>query len=187
VTNNINTHAYSQINIKAKVLDAQKIARGNIKTVIKINNRTIIEENITNGIIDFNYQLPDEVGSGKYNLTIMVGDTRRYSHNMTTVDLIVTKNYKHIETSNITSKANDTVKIYAKIIDQNNSLINRTSKVNIKLGGRSITNMNVTDGIIDYEYKLPENLKAGIYDLLIQAGENSGYYHATTNSILKVE
>lgn len=187
VTNNINAPAYSVINIKAKVLDANKIATGIIKTAIKINNKTIIEENITNGKIDFNYQLSDNIGSGKYNLTIIVGDSRRYIHNTTTVDLIITRNYKHIETSNITAKRNGTIRIQAKILDQENRLINKTTKVNIKIGGKSITDLNVSDGRIDYEYKLPENLNKGLYDLLIQAGENSGYYHATTNSILKVE
>ena len=187
VTNNINAPAYSTINIRAKVLDANKMAVGTIKTAIKINNKTIIEENVTNGNINFSYQLPDEIGSGKYNLTIIVGDSRRYVHNSTTVELIITKNYRHIETANITAGTDDTIRISADILDQNNHLITRPSKVNIKLGGRSIADLNVTDGKIEYDYTLPENIGKGLYDLLIQAGENSGYYHATTNSVLKVE
>ena len=187
VTSNINAPAYSTINIKAKILDANEIATGIIKTAIKINNKTIIEENITGGNINFLYKLPDEIGSGKYNLTIIVGDSRRYLHNMTTIELIVTKNYKHIESNNISAKAKDKIRIYAKILDLNNHLINKTNKVNIKLGETSIANITVDDGIIDYDYILPENLKTGMYDLLIQAGESSGYYHATTNNVLKVE
>ncbi len=187
ITNNINAPAYSTINIKARVLDSGKVADGIIKTAIKINNKTIIEENITGGIIDFNYKLPDEIGSGKYNLTIIVGDSRKYIHDISTVDLIVKRNYKHIQTNNITAKTNDVIKIKADILDMENHLINKTTKVNIKLGGISIADMNVSDGKIEYDYQLPENLKSGLYDLLIQAGETGGYYHATTNNILKVE
>lgn len=187
VTNNINAPAYSTITIKAKVLDGNKIATGPIKTVVKINNKTIIEENITDGNINFQYELPDEIGSGEYNLTIIAGDSRRYTNNITSARLIVTKNYKHIATGNITAGTNETIRIRADILDENNITINKTTKVNIKIGGRSIANMNVSDGKIEYDYVLPENLKKGLYNLLIQAGETGGYYHASTNTVLKVE
>ena len=187
LTNNIKAPAYSEISIKARVLDGNEMASGVIKSVIKINNKTIIEENVTDGNINMAYRLPDEMGAGEYNLTIIAGDSRQYMNAMTTAKLIVTKNYKQIKAGNITARTNESIRILADIVDENDEPVNRTTRVNIKLAGRSIADLNVSDGKIAYDYVLPENVKAGTYDLLIQAGENSGYYHATTNSVLKVE
>ncbi len=186
-THNIQTQAYKTINIKANILAENKLATGPIKTVVKINNKTIHEQNITNGKLSFNYTLPEEVGSGKYNLTIIAGDTRKYVGETNTVNLTVNKNYKQIITDNITATPQSKVKIRAKIVDIENNTVTVNTKVNIKINQQTITDMNVTDGIIDYDYTLPETLRQGTYNLLIQAGETSGYYHATTITHLKVE
>jgi hypothetical protein len=187
MTNNINANAYSDINIKANIMDGNNLAEGIIKTAIKINNKTIIESNITTGIIDLNYTLPDDLGSGTHNLTIIAGDTRKYTHNITTVELIVNKNYKHVESSDIVSAAGNTIKINARLLDLENNLITKKTPVNIKIGGESVATFDVVDGTIEYDYMLPESMEKGLYDIVIQAGETRGYYHATTNNVLTVE
>ena len=96
-------------------------------------------------------------------------------------------NYKQIKTNNITASAGELIRIHAQIIDENNQPVEKTTPVNIKLGGRSIANLNTSNALIDYEYTLPENIKSGIYDLLIQAGETSGYTHASTNTKIKIK
>ena len=187
VTENIMTNAYSTVNIKARILDENSPATGTIKTAIKINNITIKEQNLTDGTIDFNYTLPDELPAGTHNLTIIAGDSHRYTGNTSTVSLIVYQNYKHITADNITATPDTTVTIRADILDINNKPVTEKTKVNIKIAGKTVTDMNVTDGHIVYNYTLPSGMKKGIYDILIQAGENQGYVHATTNTILKVE
>lgn len=184
---NIQTYAYKTITIRANILAENKLATGPINTAIKINNKTIHEEIVTNGKITFNYTLPDDIGSGQYNLTIIAGDTRKYTGNTTTVNLTVNKNYKKIQTNNITAKPGDNISIRAKIVDKDNNPVDKATKINIKIAGHTITDYNITDGNIEYNYTLPEHYTPGNYDILIQAGETSGFYHATAISTLKIE
>ena len=186
-SNNINTKAYSMINITARILENNKAAAGTIKTAIKINNNTIDLVNVTDGLLNYQYQLPESLGSKTYNLTIIAGDSRRYTNASTNIILTVTKNYKQIKTENITASAGEVIRIQAQILDENNRPVEKTTPVNIKLGGRSIANLNTTNAIIDYEYTLPENIKNGTYDLLIQAGETQGYTHASTNTKIRIK
>ena len=181
-SNNIYAKAYSTINITAKILENNKPAIGTIKTAIKINNNTIAVLDVTNGQLNYQYKLPDSLGSKDYILTIIAGDSRRYTNASTDINLTVTKNYKQIKTNNITASAGELIRIHAQILDENNQLVEKTTPVNIKIGGRSIANLNTSNAIIDYDYTLPENIKSGMYDLLIQAGETSGYTHASTNT-----
>jgi len=184
---NIQTTAYNTITIRANILSENKLATGPINTAIKINNKTIHEETVTNGKLTYTYTLPDEIGSGKYNLTIIAGDTRKYGGNTTTVDLTVHKNYKEIHTNKITTTTRGTINIKAQIVDINNNPVTKDTKINIKLAGHTISNQNISDGNIEFNYTLPDAFKPGVYDLLIQAGASSGYYHASTNTIVKVE
>lgn len=186
-THNIQTNAYKTIDIKANILSDNKLATGPINTAIKINNKTIHEETITNGKLTYTYTLSDEVGAGTYNLTIIAGDSRKYTSDTTTVNLTVNKNYKEIQTSNITASTGQTISIKAKLVNHDGTPVTKETKINIKISGHTITDHNITDGNIEYNYTLPTSYQAGTYDLLIQAGETSGYYHATTITTLKVE
>lgn len=184
---NIQSSAYKTITIKANILAENKAATGPIHTAIKINNKTIHEETVTNGKLVYNYTLPDDIGSGRYNLTIIAGDTRKYVGDTITVNLTVNKNYKEIQTSNITANPGETITIRAKLVDKTGKMVTVPTKINIKIGGHTITDYNITDGNIEYNYTIPNTITPGNYDMLIQAGETSGYYHATTTNTLKVE
>jgi len=183
---NINTIVDSNITIKAKIFSNEKLINKTIKASIKINNVTIGTVNVVNGQIILPYKLPDNMGSGIYNLTIVTGDTGSYYHTNTTTKLIVSKKYKVIDSPNISVKKNGTIHIKAVIKDSKGNIVTSKTKVNIKVAGKSICNLNVTNGIIEYDYNIG-NLKKGKYDLLVQAGETSKYRHATTHSVLRVE
>lgn len=185
-TQNIYAKANSTISIKAKILKDNQLITSPIPVAIKINNITICNLNISNGSINYQYKLPDTFSQSQYNITIITGDTREYIQSTTTSKLIITKNYQQINTQNITSKTNSTITIKANITDINGNIIKSNEKVNIKIAGKSIADINAKNGIISYTYSLP-NIKTGYYDLLIQTGETSCYYHATTHATLKVE
>ena len=187
VTNNINTEAGSTINIKAQILDDNRLASDIIKTAIKINNKTILEQNVTNGIIDVNYTLPNELGAGTHNLTIIAGDSHKYTSNISTANLIVTKKYQQINSSDITTNPNSTITIHANILDKENNPITTHTKVNIKIAGKSIVSTYTDNSIIEYDYTLPADMKKGVYSLIIQAEETDKYMHATKNNIIRVE
>lgn len=186
-TNSINAKSYDTINIKASLLENNKLATGEINTVIKINDITISSQTVTDGKIDFNYTLPDHVGSGTYNITIKTGETSNYYNASTNAKLIVTKNYKYINTTSIKTSVNSTINIKAQLLDVEGKLINKTTGCCVKIDGITIENLNVTDGLINFNYTLPEHMKTGNYILLFKAAESTGYMHATKSVVLEVE
>lgn len=181
----INTKVNSTIKIKANILDNGKLVTGKIPVAIKIDDNTIANLNITNGIINYEYKLTEKYSGKTHNLTVVTGETGKYTYSVATTNLIVNKEYRTINTTKITAKSNDTIHIKATILNSNNEVSTLTTPVNIKIAGKNICTMNVTGGIIDYEYKL-NNLNKGYYDLLIQAGQTSLYHHVTKHEILQV-
>lgn len=183
---NINAMAYSSIQISSRILDATKPAIGLVKTVIKIDNVTIAEKNVTNGILEVNYTLTDNITPGKHNLTIIAGDSRRYTSDTTTVELNINRNYKQIKTSDINASGNQTVTIRANIVDINNRPVTENTPVTIKIGGKTIANISTDNGKIEYNYTLPPDMSEGIYEILIRCEQTNGYLHATQNSALYI-
>jgi len=185
VTQNIYAKSNTTIQIKADLLRDNSIITQTIPVAIKINNLTITTLNITDGHINYQYKLPDNLSQKEYNISIVSGETSRYNEAIATSKLILTKNYQQIITENITTNPNKTVTIKAKLVDINSNLIKSNAKINIKIAGHTITDYNITDGIISYQYNVG-NMKKGFYDILVQTGENTCYYHATSHGILEI-
>ena len=184
-TQNIYAKSNSTIQVKADLLKDNKQVKERIPVAIKINNLTIANLNITDGQINYQYKLPDNLSQKEYNISIVSGETSKYYEANTTSKLILTKNYQQIITENITAKANDSITVKAKLLDVTGELIKSNAKINIKIAGHTITDYNITNGIISYEYNLG-NMKKGFYDILVQTGENTCYYHATSHGILEI-
>ena len=185
VTQNIHAKSNTTIQIKADLLKDNTPVTQSIPVAIKINNLTITTLNITDGHINYQYKLPDNLSQKQYNISIVSGETSRYNQAYTTSKLILTKNYQQIITENIITNANKTVTIKAKLIDINSNPIKSNAKINIKIAGHTITDYNITNGIISYQYNVG-NMKKGFYDILVQTGENTCYYHATSHGILEI-
>ncbi|RAP47906.1 MAG: hypothetical protein BZ136_05680 [Methanosphaera sp. rholeuAM74] len=183
---NIYAKANSTINIKANILKDDKPINETIQVAIKINNLTIAVVNATKGKIEYTYKLPDNLGKKEYNITFITGETQRYTPATANTKLILSKNYQEIIAENITSNPNKTITIKAKLVDKDGKLITSTAKINIKIAGITITDTNITGGIINYNHTL-SNLKQGYYDILVQTGETYNYLHATAHSQLKIE
>lgn len=182
---NIYAKANSTITIKATIYKKNQLTTDRIPVAIKINNLTIATMNVTNSQIEYQYKLPDNLSQKEYNLTIVTADTENVIQSTTNFKLFVTKNYQQINIKNITSHRNATVNIRANITDKNGGIIKSNELVNIKVAGITIANINATDGIIDYNYTLP-NLKCGNYEVILKTGQTACYMHATSQSQLKI-
>lgn len=184
-TQNIYAKANSTITIRATIYKDDKLITDKIPIAIKINNMTIDTMNITNSKIECQYKLPDNLSKKEYNITIVTGDTQRYIQSTTNSKLIISKNYQQINFNNITSGANQKINIKANITDEKGNLIKSNEKINIKIAGLTIANVNAVNGIINYNYTLG-NLKQGYYDLVIKTGQTNCYYHATAQNVLEI-
>ena len=182
---NIYANANSTITIKATIYKKNNPTTDRIPVAIKINNLTIATMNVTNSQIEYQYKLPDNLSQKEYNLTIVTADTQNVIQSTTDFKLFVTRNYQQINVQNITAHRNGTVKIKANITDKNGNIIRSNQLVNIKIAGITIANINATDGIIEYDYTLP-NLKCGSYEVILKTGQTNCYMHATSQSVLKI-
>ncbi len=186
-TQNIQTPVKSSINITAQLLYNDELINDTLKTAIKIDDITIAELNVSDGIINLPFELTDAYAGGTHTITIKTGTSSGYVSATSISQLILTKQNRQIATENIVADQSSTVHIKANITDENGEIITSSTKVNIKIGGVSILTDTITGGEIDFEYTLPDSMKAGYYDVLIQVGETSIYNHATTYATLKVE
>ena len=141
--------------------------------------------NVTDSKIEYQYKLPDNLSQKEYNITIVTADTQNVIQSTTNFKLFVTKNYQQINTNNITAHRNDMINVKANLTDKNGNIIRANHLVNIKIAGITIANVNAVDGIINYNYTLP-NLKAGYYDMILKTGQTNCYLHATCQSVLKI-
>ena len=184
--NNIYANANNTIRIKATIHKDDKLITERIPVAIKLNNLTIATLNVTDSKINYEYKLPDNLSQKEYNITIVTADTHEYIQSTTNFKLYVSKNYQQINTQNIKAKANQKVTIKANITDKKGNIIRTNELVNIKIAGITIANLNANEGIIEYNYTLP-NLKKGYYDLILKTGETNCYYHATAQKTIEVE
>ncbi len=164
------------------------VSRG--KVSFKLNGVTLKDENgkaiyatINNGIGQITYSavnLPARI----YNLTAVYGDKiyERAEAN-TTIEFI--KGTTHIEVRPMKTTTNTTT-ITAKILDGNNQIIKTTTKVTVKINGKTfVKGEYVNNGTINFTVDTP--FKVGVYDVEIIAGDSKVYSSSRTTTTLQIQ
>ncbi|MBO7719118.1 MAG: Ig-like domain repeat protein [Methanosphaera sp.] len=135
--------------------------------------------NITKGLGILDYNIPDSLGARTHNLTA-VYSSKKYGRVELTTQLTMNRLNTHIEAEPMfTSSATSYIK--AKILDDNNQLINKKTSVVIKVDGKSYS-FNTTTGTINY--KVNTTLSKGLHQVTIIAGENGKYISSRANTVL---
>ena len=132
-----------------------------------------------NGLAILEYKVSDTLSAGTRNLS-SVYSSSKYGNERLYSTLTLNKLNTHIEAQPVfTNTSSATIK--ANIYDDNNQLINRQTKVVIKIDGTSYT-INNTNGKINY--KVPTKLSKGVHQITIIAGENGKYYSSRANTVV---
>ena len=154
--------------------------------VFKLNGVSLKDEqgnavvvNINQGLGVLDYKIPDTLGARTHNLTA-VYSSKQYGKVELSTDLTMNRLNTHIEAEPIYTTGT-TSYIKAKILDDNNQLINKETSVVIKVDGKSYA-FNTTTGSINY--KVPTTLTAGLHQITIIAGENGKYISSRANTVL---
>jgi hypothetical protein len=135
--------------------------------------------NIEKGLGILDYKIPDTLGARTHNLTAVYA-SKKYGRVELTASLTMNRLNTHIEADPIfTSSATNYVQ--AKILDDNNQLINKQTSVVVKIDGKSYS-FNTTTGTINY--KVPTTLSKGLHQVTIIAGENGKYIASRANTVL---
>ena len=146
---------------------------------LKDENGNAVVVNIEKGLGILDYKIPDTLGARTHNLTAVYA-SKKYGRVELTASLTMNRLNTHIEADPIfTSSATNYVQ--AKILDDNNQLINKQTSVVVKIDGKSYS-FNTTTGTINY--KVPTTLSKGLHQVTIIAGENGKYIASRANTVL---
>ena len=131
------------------------------------------------GLAILEYKVPDTLSAGTRNLST-VYSSKTYGDERLNSTLTMNKLNTHIE-AQPTYTTSSTPTIQATILDDNNELINKQTKVVIKIDGKSYS-INNDNGKISY--KVPSNLSKGLHQITIIAGENGKYLSSRANTVI---
>ena len=146
---------------------------------LKDENGNAVVVNINDGLGVLDYKIPDTLGARTHNLTA-VYSSKQYGRVELTTQLTMNRLNTHIEAEPIYTTGT-TSYIKAKILDDNNQLINKQTSVVIKVDGKSYA-FNTSTGSINY--KVPTTLSNGLHQITIIAGENGKYISSRANTVL---
>jgi hypothetical protein len=131
------------------------------------------------GLAILEYKVPDTLSAGTRTLST-VYSSKTYGDERLNSTLTMNKLNTHIE-AQPTYTTSSTPTIQATILDDNNELINKQTKVVIKTDGKSYTTYNDNGKI---SYKVPSTLSKGLHQITIIAGENGKYLSSRTNTVI---
>ncbi len=181
-TKSIKAKSYDTITIKVKINDknGSKIKEGNV--TFKLNSKTIGVGTIKNGVAVLKYNINGKTAK-TYKITT-VYSALMYNRVQKTINLDVVKTPTKISVNPIkTSSKTFTVK--AKILDNKGKSIKKTTKVSIKINGKTyVKEVKVSNGKINI--KVPTKLSKGTYTLNIIAGTNGYYKESRKNTKLTI-
>ncbi|MDO5822860.1 Ig-like domain repeat protein, partial [Methanosphaera sp.] len=159
------------------------------KVIFKLNGKTLKDDDgniifvkVENGIAKLDYTITSIYSAKEYTLTAVFSG-KDYNRVATESHLTVLRTNTHIQAEmvNITSN-NATVSV--KIFDEKNNLINRDTKVTVKVNGKTVYNqIIVSNGVANLNLNLPVSSKP--YNITIISGENSVYATSTTSFMFK--
>ena len=159
------------------------------KVIFKLNGKTLKDDDgniifvkVENGVAKLDYTITSIYSAKEYTLTAVFSG-KDYNRVATESHLTVLRTNTHIQAEmvNITSN-NATVSI--KIFDEKNNLINRDTKVTVKVNGKTVYNqIIVSNGVANLNLNLPVSSKP--YNITIISGENSVYATSTTSFMFK--
>lgn len=173
----------SVITLKAYVKYPNGANVNNAPVVFKVNDKTINTVRTANGVASLKYTTPSKPGT--YTLTAKVSKTTYSKYNETSSKLKVKeKSVIDIPELNF-AKKNSKITLTAKIT--NTKGVKATSgNVAFKIDGKTIGNVNVTNGIAKITYNTSK-LSNGIHNITVKYGGNSNLDSSNTTSHLRVQ
>ncbi len=188
------------VTLKATVTNDDGTAVTTGKVAFKLNGKTLKDEEGNtiygyvdeNGVASIEYTIPSDYSAKDYTLTAVYGGTG-YERAEAETTLTLEKVDTTIEIDDTTG-SQDTITItQGENLNLKATIINTatdapvvgTSKIAVKINGKTFANENVTDGVIDLTLDTAD-FKNPTYDITIIAGENNRYNEYIYNGTLVV-
>lgn len=175
------TNTTTQFKAVIKTITGAFVKNGTV--IFKIDNQTIGNSNITNGVSLLNYTIPASWKSGYYTITVEYMNTTIYDSCNTTNTLKVSTPIQTSTTITINSTtfySYETYKFIATVKDKNNNSVN-TGNVTFQINNSTIGYANVTNGIAILNYTLPKYTANNYTITSLYVGNNN--YKTSNNSV----
>ncbi len=160
--------------------------------IFKINGVTLKDENgdaiqvdVVNGVATLNYTIPMGYSAKDYNVTAVYSN-KNYDRAEGYNTLSIIKSNVTAQLTPITINQGEDASLYVVLYDQNGNQLERSTKVSIKINGKTIINTTTSEnGVLNVT--LPtSDFKNSYYNLTVVFGENSAYNELRLNSTIHV-
>ena len=150
------------------------------KVVFKVNGKTLKDSNgkviyakVTDGVATItDYEVPSSWAKDNITIQAVYSGSSQCDALRTESNLTVTKDSPSITTSDVTASKGETVTLTATVTDGNAPV--NVGKVVFKVNGKTVKDANgkvvyakVVNGTVSVEYTIPENMKAGSYNITV--------------------
>lgn len=178
----------NQVTLTAMVSEKDQLVNGG-KVIFKMNGVTLKDSNgnplyanVENGIAKLNYTIPVGMSAKDYTLTAVYSN-KFYDRAEVNSTVKILKTNTHIELNPQTYTKGTQTSIYARVLDENNNLISKTTSVCIKVNGKTMIHTTSINGIINATIDTSK-FNNQLYNLTIISGENNGFGMSTTTTVL---
>ena len=155
---------------------------GNNKIAIKVGDRTVLTTTTTDGVLNAKFTLP-YLPAGTINVKVTLGENYRYNMLIFNTTATIYKQNVTVTINSIKAKAGSKITLKAKLTNSETKTNVISGKYIFKVNGKTVpliqngkevsTTKIVSDGIAQWDYTLPTNLKAGTYEILVAYNGNT--------------
>ncbi len=179
------------ITLTAVVSNDGRVVNGGI-VIFKLNGVTLknadggnLNATVVNGVASVDYTIPVDYSAKDYVLTA-VYSAKNYERleDNTTITLTRSNITTTLEPVIIPQGTDANIKVV--LYDQNGNQLERSTKVAVKVNGKTLANTNTTNGVLDITIPTAD-FKNPYYNLTIVFGENSAYNELRINSVIVVD
>lgn len=141
--------------------------------------------NMTNGKLEYTYQLPDRLTDDKYIVNMTTAENNDYRSSTKTVELTLNNRRVYIQAKNTSTYTGENILLNATILDQTTrKQITENGTVTIKINNKTVTTMKIHNGKINYIYR--QTLKPGKYNITYTYNGQKIYNNQTKTTALTI-
>ncbi len=183
---NVRANISVPVNITVNVGNpaGQPVTKGTL--VIKVNGNTIARVNTTNGTFNYEYTVPTDYSVKDYTITFVYSENDQYARAELNRTLEVSKSKVIFKSSNVNALPGETINLNATVKDVNGNDMT-SGVVSIKINGKTLGQVNVTNGTVNYEYTIPTDYSAKDYTISFVYGENTLFSRVQYDTILTIQ
>lgn len=150
----------------------------------KLNGKTIGVVKIHNGIASLTvdttkYALKD------YNITAVYGGNDVCSKSTAQSILTLNKYNVNVDVSEVSTKRNSTAVFDVKLCDDEGNLIQTSGKAVLKINGKTVERINITNGVTTIKYQVPANMQNKKYNITVVTSGKT-YDRTESNTTLSI-